>query len=139
VETVRCGAVGRVPFDAARDHSRLAQTRGPINNLYGKYDSHQSPNHQTETDVDAAPPPPQISLAALNAVSAVLRAAPRIAEPCLDKLMPLLFLKLCAPKDAMRGAAEASLQGAARWGWWLLLGLVAADADAAAAGCLGSI
>jgi hypothetical protein len=26
--------------------------------------------------------------------------------------MPLLFLKLCAPKEAMRGAAEAALQGA---------------------------
>jgi hypothetical protein len=35
-------------------------------------------------------------------------------EPGLDKLMPLLFLKLCAPKEAMRGAAEAALQGAQR-------------------------
>ncbi|GBF89721.1 hypothetical protein Rsub_02891 [Raphidocelis subcapitata] len=55
----------------------------------------------------------KISLAALGTVQAAIRAAPRAAEPCLDKLMPLLFLKLCAPKETMRGAAEAALQACA--------------------------
>ncbi|KIY94798.1 hypothetical protein MNEG_13164, partial [Monoraphidium neglectum] len=54
-----------------------------------------------------------ISLAGLGAVQAALRAAPRAVEPALDKLMPLLFLKLCAAKESMRGAAEAALQGCA--------------------------
>jgi hypothetical protein len=32
-------------------------------------------------------------------------------EPSLEKLMPLLFLKLCGPKQAVRSAAEGALQG----------------------------
>ncbi|KAI8476813.1 MAG: clasp N terminal-domain-containing protein [Monoraphidium minutum] len=55
----------------------------------------------------------KISLAALGAVQSAIRAAPRAVESALDKLMPLLFLKLCAPKEATRGAAEAALQGCA--------------------------
>jgi hypothetical protein len=60
----------------------------------------------------------QISLAALGALQAALRAAPRAIEPYLDKAMPLLFLKLHAPKEAVRAAAAAALQGEAAGKQW---------------------
>jgi len=53
----------------------------------------------------------QISLAALAAMRAALGAAHRAVEPHLDKLMPLLFLKLHSLKESQRAAAEAALQG----------------------------
>lgn len=53
----------------------------------------------------------KVSLAALGAVQAALAAAPRALEPHLDKLMPLLFLKLCGSKVQTRVAAEAALKG----------------------------
>jgi hypothetical protein len=53
----------------------------------------------------------KVALSALAALQACVAAAPHMMEPGLDKLMPLLFLKLCAAKQAVRSAAEAALQG----------------------------
>jgi hypothetical protein len=53
----------------------------------------------------------QVSLAALSLLQTVINTCAHVLESSLDKLMPLLFLKLCGAKQAVRGAAEASLQG----------------------------
>jgi hypothetical protein len=50
-------------------------------------------------------------VSALAATRATIAAAPRAVEPSLDKLMPLLFLRLHAGKDVIRAAAEATLAG----------------------------
>jgi hypothetical protein len=52
-----------------------------------------------------------VSLAALAATQAALSAASHALESHLDKLMPLLFLKLCASKLQTRVAAEGALKG----------------------------
>jgi hypothetical protein len=54
----------------------------------------------------------QVSLAALAALQVCLNTAPHTLEASLDKLMPLLFLKLCGTKQSVRSAAEGALQGA---------------------------
>ncbi|GBF91808.1 hypothetical protein Rsub_04913 [Raphidocelis subcapitata] len=73
----------------------------------------------------------KISLAALAATRAVLCAAPRAAEPGLDKLMPLLFLRLHALKESVRGAAEGALaECAARFGADALLAALVRALDA---------
>ena len=53
----------------------------------------------------------KVSLAALAATQAALSAVPQTLESHLDKLMPLLFLKLCASKLQTRVAAEGALKG----------------------------
>lgn len=55
---------------------------------------------------------PQVSLGALKLLQACINNCPGVLESNLEKLMPLLFLKLCAGKQSVRAAAEASLQGA---------------------------
>ncbi|KAF8062702.1 clasp1b [Scenedesmus sp. PABB004] len=52
----------------------------------------------------------KVSLAGLAALQMCLDVCPHVMEPSLDKLMPLLFLKLCAAKPAQRSAAESALQ-----------------------------
>lgn len=56
----------------------------------------------------------QVSLAALGATRAAIANAPRAVESHLEKLAPLLFLKLHALKEAQRAAADAALTG--EWG-----------------------
>lgn len=53
----------------------------------------------------------QVSLAALALLQVCINICPGVLESNLDKLMPLLFLKLCAGKQSVRSAAEAALQG----------------------------
>ncbi|WIA20824.1 hypothetical protein OEZ85_005178 [Tetradesmus obliquus] len=55
----------------------------------------------------------KVSLAALATLTVCLNTAAHVMEPSLEKLMPLLFLKLCAPKQAVRSAAEGALQACA--------------------------
>lgn len=55
----------------------------------------------------------QVSLAALALLQVCINICPGVLESNLEKLMPLLFLKLCAGKQSVRSAAEAALQG--RW------------------------
>jgi hypothetical protein len=53
----------------------------------------------------------QVSLAALALLQVCINICPGVLESNLEKLMPLLFLKLCAGKQSVRSAAEAALQG----------------------------
>lgn len=53
----------------------------------------------------------QVSLAALALLQVCINICPGVLESNLEKLMPLLFLKLCAGKQSIRSAAEAALQG----------------------------
>eukprot|EP00878_Enallax_costatus_P013398 GHUV01014010.1.p1 GENE.GHUV01014010.1~~GHUV01014010.1.p1 ORF type:complete len:768 (+),score=287.98 GHUV01014010.1:178-2304(+) len=55
----------------------------------------------------------KVSLAALAAIQVCINTAPHVIETQLDKLMPLLFLKLCAAKQQVRSAAEGALQACA--------------------------
>eukprot|EP00775_Hariotina_reticulata_P009312 gene9312-9477_t len=55
----------------------------------------------------------KVSLAALAALQVCLNTAPHTLEATLDKLMPLLFLKLCGTKQSVRSAAEGALQACA--------------------------
>jgi len=50
-------------------------------------------------------------LAALALLQVCINICPGVLESNLEKLMPLLFLKLCAGKQSIRSAAEAALQG----------------------------
>jgi hypothetical protein len=54
----------------------------------------------------------QVSLAALSLLRTCINICPGVLESSLEKLMPLLFLKLCAGKQNVRAAAEGALQGA---------------------------
>jgi hypothetical protein len=49
----------------------------------------------------------------MAATEAALHACPRAIEPSLEKLLPLLFLKLVSSKQQMQSAAETMLQGGA--------------------------
>lgn len=53
----------------------------------------------------------QVSLAALSLLRTCINICPGVLESSLEKLMPLLFLKLCAGKQNVRAAAEGALQG----------------------------
>lgn len=53
----------------------------------------------------------QVSLAALSLLLSCINICPGVLESNLEKLMPLLFLKLCAGKQSVRAAAEGALQG----------------------------
>lgn len=53
----------------------------------------------------------KVSLAALAALTVCLNTAPHVMEAALEKVLPLLFLKLCGAKQQVRSAAEGALQG----------------------------
>lgn len=52
-----------------------------------------------------------MSIGAIRVLQVCINTAPHMVEPQLDKLLPLLFLKLCAGKQQVRSAAEGALQG----------------------------
>jgi hypothetical protein len=65
-----------------------------------------------------------VSLAALALLQVCINICPGVLESNLEKLMPLLFLKLCAGKQSVRSAAEAALQGeGSRALFWPIVGV----------------
>lgn len=82
-----------------------------------------SPLHSLPISAAAAGPHPpcvclpQVSLAALSLLQVCINRCSHVLESSLDKLMPLLFLKLCGAKQSVRSAAEGALQGE-RLGPW---------------------
>jgi hypothetical protein len=53
----------------------------------------------------------QVSCAALALLLVCINVCPSALEGSMEKLMPLLFLKLAGGKQSVRSAAEAALQG----------------------------